>query len=360
MSDACIDLTARFAGMNVLVVGHTGFKGSWLTFALKEAGARVWGFSLAEPEDPRHAYHELRIAALLENSRRQFGDVRDLVALQALHRSASFDVVFHVAAQAVVSEGYASPHFTLGTNAMGVANSLELHRLGSPEGPLVVVTSDKAYRNKESRKPYVEDDELFGDDPYSASKAMAEAAVHTYRFSFPESRRRGLASVRAGNVFGGGDWSPNRLVPDCARQLSSSREVMIRMPQAVRPWTYVLDVVSGYMRLAGSLLDHPEGFSGAWNFASGELLTVEEVARIMAEAWEPQGSIRSDGSSIGHETGFLQIDASKARGSLGWRPLTSVDESLRRTAVWYLEQCQGLSLLEGSREEVRKYLDSAT
>lgn len=345
----------NFGDKRILVIGHSGFKGSWLTLALLEAGAKIWGYSLAAPADRRHAFHQFGISDRVTNGGSQFGDVRDFADLKQAYDAACPDLVLHVAAQALVSEGYRDPYFTLGTNAMGVLNSLELHRSNDNFGPLIVVTSDKAYRNQESARPYTEDDELFGDDPYSASKSMAEIAVHTYSFSYPGSRQRGLASVRAGNVFGGGDWSANRLVPDCIRQLEESGTISLRMPQAVRPWTYVVDVVFGYLLVAASLMQRPADSSQAWNFASGEVLTVKDVAQSMADAWQPRGEIRFDEQSIGHETTFLQIDAAKARGLLGWDPVSSVRDSLARTASWYLSQSRGGDVCRDSINEINSY-----
>ena len=348
-------MARSFTGKRVLVIGHTGFKGSWLAMALSAVGAEVWGYSREQPRDRRHVYHELQLSQHVANPTTQFGDVRDFDCLRAVYDEARPELTFHVAAQAIVSEGYQDPHFTLGTNSMGVVNSLEAHRRNLTSGPLVVVTSDKAYRNQESSRPYTEEDVLFGDDPYSASKAMAELAVHTYAFSFPEMRRKGLASVRAGNVFGGGDWSPNRLVPDCVRQLEASGAISLRMPQAVRPWTYVLDVVFGYLLVATALMESPENASGAWNFASGEALTVMDIADTVSSSWSPPGEIRIDELPIGHETTLLQIDATKAKRYLGWTALTPVDASLRRTAAWYLAQSRGEDVSPDSIDEISRY-----
>jgi CDP-glucose 4,6-dehydratase len=336
------DLVAPFQGKRVLVTGHTGFKGSWLCTILDLLGADVFGYSLAEPVDKRHSYYALNTLSFIKNPQTHIGDVRDLNRFRDEFVAARPDYIFHLAAQPIVSISYTDPYLTFSSNILGVLNALEILKAEGSQTTAVIITSDKCYKNKEQAAPYIENDEMGGDDPYSASKGAAELVFHSYSTSFPDlCQKYGLASVRAGNVFGGGDWSTNRLIPDCARELFSSQSITIRMPKAVRPWTFVVDILFGYLMLAANLRDQPAEFRGSWNFASRETKTVREVVELFIERLGFGKLIIDEASAFGKEAGLLLIDPAKAEHKLGWRPKFSVAEALAQTADWYRDQHQG-------------------
>ncbi|CEJ12098.1 CDP-glucose 4,6-dehydratase [bacterium YEK0313] len=336
------DLRSAFSGKRVLVTGHTGFKGSWLCAILHQIGADVFGFSIAAPDDPRHAYYALGIEATLKNSKTALGDVRSIDRLREEMTNARPDFLFHLAAQPIVSTSYRDPYATFCTNTIGVLNVLELLRVDNFPTTSVIITSDKCYKNKERTLPYSEMDEMGGDDPYSASKGAAELIFHSYETSYPNlGMQHGLSTVRAGNVFGGGDWSMNRLIPDCARDLFSREEVEIRMPEAVRPWTFVVDILFGYLLLAANLRATPQAFRGSWNFASGETKTVADVVGIFISQLNFGRVVVNTNSSFGKEAGLLLIDPGKAERQLGWRCKFPVEVALRHTAEWYRLQREG-------------------
>lgn len=327
-----IDLFRIFNGKRVLITGHTGFKGSWLAYICKFLGSSVYGLSIDRPSDFRHSFHSLNISALLENSQHQILDVRTdefekyILKIQP-------DFVFHLAAQAIVSKSYKDPMATFTSNILGILNLLETVRAHKLSSTLIVVTSDKCYKNYNQIKPYVETDELGGNDPYSASKAAAEIVVGSYLASFPTFAPNGVASVRAGNVFGGGDWSDNRLLPDCIRSIESNAPLLIRNPQATRPWTYVLDILQGYLMLAANLRLNPLVYRGAWNFASGENKTVRQIAELISS--NSVMNYKIEESLNFQEEKLLQIDATKAKSTLGWKTQSSIEDSLIETLEWY-------------------------
>ena len=334
-------LFETYSGKKVLVTGHTGFKGSWLVFILKHLGASVAGLSIEPPSNLSHAYYALGVSELLTNRDSQFGDVRNLETIDDILRAQKPDFVFHLAAQAIVSASYVDPLNTFTTNVLGTLHLLEILR-GYPETSSVIVTSVKCYQNDELNSAYFEDDRMGGDDPYSASKGAAELLFHSYTSSFPElGKINGVSSVRAGNVFGGGDWSDNRLVPDCIRDLYSTNVIHLRMPEATRPWTFVIDILLGYLQTALVVRLRPDLSKSSWNFASGEVKTVLEVAQGFVSAFG-FGTVTVDAhQTIGKEAKLLQIDASKARLNLAWKPLFTVDEAIQLTAAWYAAQHGG-------------------
>ena len=336
-----------FRGKKVLITGHTGFKGSWLAFTLSEIGAKVFGLSLSEPENQYHSYHALEIKEILVNSDLDLGDVRkkDLAEIINLVKP---DFIFHLAAQAIVATSYLDPYLTFSTNTVGTLNLLETLRTTKSLATVIVITSDKCYKNLNSTRAYIEGDELGGIDPYSSSKAAAEIIFGSYLASYPNlCSVNGIASARAGNVFGGGDWSKNRLIPNCVQDIIAGNPIRLRMPNATRPWTFVNDIINGYLELALALRSNPLMFRGSWNFASGEKLTVSEVAQIFINQIG-QGTIDTQPeNNIGYESELLQIDPSKANKQLGWYCRYPIKSALSITAEWYK--------LQHSKADIKAY-----
>ncbi|MEM8845334.1 MAG: CDP-glucose 4,6-dehydratase [Pseudomonadota bacterium] len=319
-----------YQGRNVVLTGHTGFKGSWMAAWLNKLGANVYGYSLDIPTQPSHI--ELLNVSLSADER---GDICNSTELHKFFDLAKPDIVFHFAAQSLVLPSYENPVETFSTNVQGTVNVLEEARLSQHTKAIVVATSDKCYENIESDKSYNEEDKLGGHDPYSASKGCAEIVVSSYQRSF---HRKGLlyASVRAGNVIGGGDWAAGRLVPDIARAYYNNLNLNIRHPNAVRPWQHVLEPLSGYLLLGQKLLEGDGDFVGAWNFGplDGEVQTVREIANLMSEIWDFSCSYDAD-LDHHHEAGLLVLDCSKARKKLNWRPIWSIEDTANKTAEWY-------------------------
>lgn len=344
-----------FRDKKVLITGHTGFKGSWLAFTLAGIGAKVYGLSLSEPENPYHAYYALGIKENLINSGSDLGDVRekDLAEIISLVNP---DFIFHLAAQAIVATSYLDPYLTFSTNTGGTLNLLEILRTTKSIATVVVITSDKCYKNLNSARAYIEGDELGGSDPYSSSKAAAEIIFGSYLISYPNlCSKNGIASARAGNVFGGGDWSKNRLIPDCVRDIFEGNPIHLRMPNATRPWTFVNDIINGYLELALALRANPIKFRGSWNFASGEKLTVSEVAQIFINQIG-QGEIDTlTEYMIGYESELLQIDPEKANEQLDWHCLYPIKTALLITAEWYKLQHGKGDIKAYSKQLLEKY-----
>ncbi len=328
----------RYQGKRVLVTGHTGFKGSWLCIWLKELGAEVMGYALDPPSEPNN----FSASRLTEHIDHQYGDVRDYDRLISIFNNYQPEMVFHLAAQALVRPAYDDPKGTFDTNAGGTVNVLDAVRRTSSVRVVVNVTSDKCYENREWVWGYRENDPLGGHDPYSASKGCAELIFAAYLRSFFSNsasggRRIGAASCRAGNAIGGGDWGRDRLIPDCVRALNAGLHVGIRNPQAIRPWQHVLELLSGYLWLGACLWEYPEDFSGAWNFGpeSEVHLTVAEVVSRFVQAWGA-GEWRdlSEPGAV-HEAATLRLCCDKAAVRLGWRNSLSMERAIDMTAEWY-------------------------
>jgi CDP-glucose 4,6-dehydratase len=325
-----------FSGRRVFVTGHTGFKGAWLAAWLLDLGAEVTGYALPPATDPS-LFDELGLAA---HARHVLADVRDRERLRREMVAARPSVVFHLAAQPLVRLGYAQPHETFETNVMGTVDVLEAVRACESVAAVVVVTSDKCYHNAETGRAFREEDPLGGRDPYSASKGCAELVTAAYRSSFfGEERGAAVASARAGNVIGGGDWAADRIVPDCVSAVVSEEPVVVRNPDAVRPWQHVLESLSGYLWLAACLLRDGGTFAGAWNFGpAGEdaARPVRWVVETFLEEWGAGSwSVpeRADGRL--REARLLSLDSGKARDLLGWREVWDAATAVRRTAAWY-------------------------
>jgi CDP-glucose 4,6-dehydratase len=323
------DALREYSGRRVLVTGHTGFKGSWLCLWLKRRGAEVSGFSDAIPTDPSH-FEALRLGM---NDRR--GDICDPEAIDALIAEARPEIVFHFAAQSLVRKAYADPLATYRANVLGTLAVLQAAQRNGV-GSVIVATTDKVYRNDESGRRYKEDDELGGADPYSASKSCAELATRSFAESFVGDGSLKIATVRAGNVVGGGDWSEDRLVPDLMRAAFSGRTAIIRNPQSTRPWQHVLDVLSGYLQIGARLLAGDQARLDSWNLGphAEASIRVQDLLDA-AQAQIPQLQVDFQPDESGRpESGLLQLESAKAMTRLGWRPLWE-GQLLERTVDWY-------------------------
>ena len=326
-----------YSGKKVLVTGHTGFKGSWLSIWLKALGAEVVGYAL--PPDTKPSIFE--VTGLRNRLIHIEGDVRDYEHLSGMVLEHRPDMVFHLAAQPLVRLSYQDPRYTFETNIMGTVNLLEALRASDTVKVCTVITSDKCYENHEWDYSYRENDALGGYDPYSSSKAGAELVVSAYRQSFfnTHSAQTTIASARAGNVIGGGDWARDRLVPDAIKSLAAGEPIPVRNPQAVRPWQFVLEPLSGYLWLAARLWQQGDELASGWNFGPNDdvIMNVGEIATRLAGRWgSGSWQDRADSSfSAPHEANYLQLDCSKARRLLDWFPVYGIEQAIDATVAWY-------------------------
>ena len=323
-----------WAGRSVLLTGHTGFKGSWAAFWLSQMGANVTGYALA-PSSVQALYRELDIGEIISVDHR--ADINDSVALDKVIFDVKPEVVIHMAAQAIVRESYLNPLETYITNVIGTVRLLEAVRRSTSVKSVVVVTSDKCYENVEWMWGYRENDRLGGKDPYSASKACAELISNVYMQSFFEEKEPHIATTRAGNVIGGGDWALDRIVPDCVKAWSKEKSVLIRNPNATRPWQHVLEPLSGYLLLGQRMLEGNLKIADAWNFGpSSDLnLSTERLVKLMHDQWPKIKGESAQQESAPHEAGFLILDSTKAKRSLGWSPVWGIDATIKHTINWY-------------------------
>ncbi len=335
---------AFWRGRRVFVTGHTGFKGAWLGLWLRSLGAIVTGYALRPATTP--ALFDL--ARVGDDISDIDGDVRDADHLRAALLEARPEVVMHLAAQALVLPGYTDPVGTYATNVMGTAHLLDAVRTCPGVRAVVVVTSDKCYDNREWLWGYREDEPMGGRDPYSSSKGCAELVTAAFRASFfPPDRHAehgvAVATARAGNVFGGGDWAPDRLVPDIVRAIERGVPVHVRHPEAVRPWQHVLEPLAGYLRLAQRLVEAPDTAGGAWNFGphDADARPVRELVEALTAKWGDGARWHADPTARPHEAHHLRLDSSKARTLLGWRPALDLPAALDWTAAWYRECSRG-------------------
>jgi len=342
------ELSAAFRGRRVLVTGHTGFKGGWLALWLKRLGAEVVGIALPPPEGP--SFYELVGVGEFVDDR--IGDIRSEAEFARSLGDADADLVIHMAAQSLVRPSYESPVDTYLTNVVGTAVVLDAARKMPSLRAAIVVTSDKCYENREWIWGYRESDPMGGHDPYSASKGCAELVTSSYRRSFfsdPEGPQ--LASVRAGNVFGGGDWATDRLVPDIMKAMIAGAPVNIRNPASIRPWQHVLEPLAGYLLLAARLLSDGAPWAEGWNFGPdpGGVVDVGTLAEKARRAWGEGASELLLGNSKGpKEANILRLDSTKAQTLLGWSPLLTIDEAVRMTVGWYRTYAEG-------REDMRAF-----
>lgn len=325
-----------YAGKRVLVTGHTGFKGSWLTIWLRELGSEVWGVAL-DPDTPKDNFV---LSGLHEKmgSRDIRCDIRDGARLREIFAQVQPEIVFHLAAQPLVRLSYECPVETYEVNVMGTINVLEAIRHTPSVRVGVMITTDKCYENREQIWGYRETDAMGGYDPYSSSKGAAEIAISSWRRSYfnpatPGSHPAAIASVRAGNVIGGGDWCKDRIIPDCIRALEAGKSIEIRSPRSVRPWQHVLEPLSGYLLLAKKMWEHPAEYSEGWNFGPNPegTSTVWEVASLLA----PGKLVDASRSDAPHEANLLTLDITKARTRLGWRPRLSLPQCIALVKEWY-------------------------
>ncbi len=346
-------------GKKVLITGHSGFKGAWLSLWLQKLGAHVVGYSSEPPTEP-NLFSVARVESGIISIT---GDVRDLPHVLTVFEEHLPEVVVHMAAQALVRQSYEDPVETYQTNVMGTIHVLEAARRCQFVKAVVVVTSDKCYENREQTGPYTENEPLGGSDPYSSSKACAELVTAAYRRSFfaihngPESVPV-VTTVRAGNVIGGGDWARDRLIPDCIRAFVSRESVRLRYPLAVRPWQHVLEPLSGYLMLAQRLLlQGAQAFSGAWNFGpdGADDATVGAIAQRIARMWSGGSVTTLEQPNLPHEAGLLHLDSTKAITRLGWRPRWSLDRALEETVCWYKAWHSGEDMRSYTIGQISKY-----
>ncbi len=345
-----------YKNKRILITGDTGFKGSWLALWLNSLGAKVYGYSL--PVETENAHFKI---LNLENEISHIdGNLLDFEKLNQTVQDIQPEIVFHLAAQALVRLSYDEPRLTFETNVTGSVNVLEAIRNTRSVKSLIYVTSDKCYKNKEWIWGYRENDELGGHDPYSASKAAAEIVFSSYRDSFfSKNTNIGIASVRAGNVIGGGDWALDRIIPDCIRSIMNEKEIEIRNPQATRPWQHVLEPLSGYMFLAQKLYENPTKFSGSWNFGP----PIESIKTVKELTEKTIGILGKGSITIGntdkqkHEAGLLHLNCDKSNHQLGWNPVWNFEQTVKTTIEWYKNYINGENPKELSLNNINQFME---
>jgi CDP-glucose 4,6-dehydratase len=347
-----------WAGKRVFLTGHTGFKGAWLSLWLTGLGAEVTGYSLAPPTDPS-LFEAARVRDLLIHVP---GDVRDRTSLSAAMNRARPEIVIHLAAQSLVRLSYDQPVETYDVNVMGTVNLLDAVRRTGGVRAVVCVTSDKCYENRETTQAYVETDAMGGYDPYSSSKGCAELVTSAWRRSFFHPDRIaehgvGVASGRAGNVIGGGDWAKDRLVPDLMRAFSAGERPTIRFPGAIRPWQHVLEPLSGYLLLAERLYAGAATAAEGWNFgpAEADAKPVGWIADTLSSLWGEGAAWTLSGEPQPHEAHYLRLDCAKAEQDLDWRPVWPLAEGLRRTVEWYKANAAGRDMRDFTRQQIAEH-----
>ncbi|MFN0140816.1 MAG: CDP-glucose 4,6-dehydratase [Pyrinomonadaceae bacterium] len=340
-------------GRKVLITGHTGFKGSWLALWLDSLGASVCGYSL-EPESSPNLFQDLRLAELIDSN---IGDIRELDNFQDVLDRFRPEIVFHLAAQSLVRRSYRSPIETYSTNVLGTVNVLDAIRHSESVKAAIVVTTDKVYQNKEKTTGYSEGERLGGFDPYSNSKACAELVVSSYRDSFFGDRDCLIASARAGNVIGGGDWSEDRLLPDVFRALIFEKELLIRNPDSVRPWQHTLEPLAGYLLLGEKLLQGERRCATAWNFGprTEDSKEVSFILERIKQMWDEDVQWQIADGDHPHETNILRLDSTKAADELGWRPKLDLESALTLTTDWYRDFRNKADLRDVTRKQIEFY-----
>jgi len=353
------NLSKFYKGKRILITGHTGFKGSWLTQILLNWGAQISGIAL-KPNTKPSLFQTLELERKIRNN---FCDIRDFKKISKIIKKEKPEIIFHLAAQPLVRDSYDDPLYTFETNVIGTTNILQTIKESNTVKAAVIITTDKVYENKENGIPFKEDDKLGGYDPYSASKAAAEILIDSYIKSFfnptdyNKKHKTLIASARAGNIIGGGDWQKDRLVPDLIRAIfEKKKEMIIRNPDAIRPWQFVLEVLYGYLLLARQLYEGKREFSGAWNFgpSSKNYVTVEELIRIAFKILK-KGSYKIKRDLNKHEVRVLKLDSSKSKEILGWQSLLSIKTVLELTLDWYQAYYKGENVLELSNQQIEVF-----
>ncbi len=351
-------MTKFWEGKRVFLTGHTGFKGAWLSIWLDMLGAKVTGYALKPPTKPSL----FDLCSLDRRMRSVIGDIRDAGKLSRAMKAAQPEIVIHMAAQPLVRESYKNPAETYETNVMGVVNLLEAVRGCGGVKAAVNVTTDKCYENLEHNRPFREEEPMGGFDPYSSSKGCSELVTAAYRNSFfnpADYKRHGvaLASARAGNVIGGGDWAADRLIPDIIRAALRGEKVRIRSPRAVRPWQHVLEPLSGYLLLAEKLYKHGPKFASAWNFGpdAGDARDVEWIVKRMFGHWPEAPGYEIDKGRHPHEAHYLRLDSGKARRRLGWRPRWHIGTAIDKIIEWTRAYAAGQDVLPVCRAQIAQY-----
>lgn len=347
-----------YKGKRVLITGHTGFKGSWLTVWLNMLGANVIGYAL-DPLYDNGVFVRSKVGEKIIDYRE---DIRNFNKLLEVFTKEEPEIIFHLGAQALVLEGYHSPLDTFEVNTLGTANVLEAVRLTKSVKIAIFITTDKVYENKEWIWPYREEERLGGFDPYSASKGASELIISSYRNSFfnlkdYSKHGKSIASVRAGNVIGGGDWSENRIVPDCIRSFHNNETIEVRSPKSIRPWQFVLEPLGGYLLLGAKMIENPIDFCEAWNFGP-DLQNVINVGELVNKiilaygkgSWKDLSDLNAP-----HEAKLLTLDINKANYKLGWKPILGIDETIKFTAEWY-KNYQSNDVLTLTQNQINQYL----
>lgn len=334
MKNRIDELYGFYKGKTVLVTGHTGFKGSWLSYWLELMGANVIGYSLKNKKN-----NNLNINRSINNGIIDLrGDIRNRSKVKGVFDLYNPDIVFHLAAQPLVGDSYSNPHYTLETNIMGTINVLDAFQNCSACKVAIVITTDKVYKNNESQLGYIETDMLGGYDPYSASKASVELIVESWRDSFlaPDNFSKALATVRAGNVIGGGDWAKNRLIPDIIRSIEAGKPIIVRNPESIRPWQYVLEPLYGYLILGKSMFYESHEYSGAWNFGPTmeSQRKVVDLVNLFSRLFDFD-QIKIYKPKLFHETKLLTLNSTKSKLRLNWINVLNFDETIYFTAYWY-------------------------
>ncbi len=346
-----------WAGRRVFLTGHTGFKGSWLALWLADMGAEVTGYSLPAPTDPS-LFEMARVSEMVNHIE---GDVRDLAHLQDAMQRAQPEIVFHLAAQPLVRLSYAEPVETYATNVMGTVHLLEAIRHTASVRAAICITTDKCYENREWVWPYRETDPMGGHDPYSNSKGCAELVISAYRRSFLAAGGVAVASVRAGNVIGGGDWAADRLVPDLVRAMEAGQTPLIRAPGSVRPWQHVMEALGGYLMIADRLLAGNEDMADAWNFgpSDDDAQPVSWIVEHMLRLWGLEPAWDGPNETQPHEATLLRLDCSKARSQLGWRPVLGLPKALQQIVGWHQAVGAGSDARDITLNQIRAYRQDA-
>ena len=347
-----------YIGKRVLVTGHTGFKGSWLCLLLHKLGADVYGYALPPPTNPS-LFEEAIIEKLVTS---YLGEIRDIEQLYSVFEKVKPEIVIHMAAQSLVRDSYKIPVETYAINVMGTVNVLEACRHTDSVKAIINVTTDKCYENKEWYWGYRENEPMGGYDPYSNSKGCSELVTSSYRNSFfnPKDYAKhgiAIASARAGNVIGGGDWAGDRLIPDFIRAISQNQKVVIRSPYAIRPWQHVLDPLTGYLTLAAKLYTEGAKYDGGWNFGPDDKDTrnVEWITQKICKLWGKEASYEVDTNPQPHEANYLKLDCSKAKAELGWEPRWNIDKALESIVEWNKVYLLGQDVRKITENQIEKY-----